>query len=221
MAALALLGASEVGLRLGGALEPLRRASLAGILPDTVWSEGELWRLVTAPLVHANLTHLTVNMALLGLSGWALEARYGRAAFLLVAGLGGVGSAAASALGNSEASLGASGAVFSVLGALWAVGVRTALLGRGRGTLVGLLLVLLALSGGPNVDTLAHLVGLGVGGVLGFGLPGVLGRALHRTEVDRGVALGAAALVLVGLGGAAANAWTLDSRTPDGETRRI
>lgn len=221
MAALALLGASEVGLRLGGAVEPLRRASLAGILPDSVWSEGELWRLVTAPLVHANLTHLAVNAALLGLSGWALEARCGRAAFLLVAGLGGLGSAAASALGNSEASLGSSGAVFSVLGALWAVGARTALLGAGRATLVGLLLVLLALSGGPRIDTLAHLTGLAVGGALGAGLPGALGRALRPAAVGRGVALAAAVLVLAGLGSAAASAWALDSATSEGETRGL
>jgi membrane associated rhomboid family serine protease len=186
-----------------------------------VWTDGELWRTVTAPLVHANLTHLTVNMALLGLSGWALEARCGRAAFLLVAGLGGLGSAAASALGNSEASLGSSGAVFAVLGALWAVGTRTALLGPGRASLVGLLLVLLALSGGPRIDTLAHLTGLAVGGALGVGLPGALGRALRQRAVDRGVAFAAAALVLVGLGSAAASAWALDSATPEGETRRL
>jgi hypothetical protein len=81
--------------------------------------------------------------------------------------------------------------------------------------------VLLALSGGPRIDTLAHLTGLAVGGALGAGLPGALGRALRPTAVGRGVALAAAVLVLAGLGSAAASAWALDSTTPEGETRGL
>jgi rhomboid protease GluP len=79
---------------------------------------GEWWRLVTSMFLHGNLIHLLVN-------GWALyqlaglfEIWLGSARLLGVYFVSGIAGSLASALISGVPSVGASGAIFGLLGAL-------------------------------------------------------------------------------------------------------
>lgn len=81
-------------------------------------ADGEWWRLLTAAFLHANPIHILFNMLMLWWFGRALEGLLGRGRFLglyLVSAL--AGSAGALLLSPEAHTLGASGAVFGILGA--------------------------------------------------------------------------------------------------------
>lgn len=81
---------------------------------------GEWWRLLTATFLHANLMHVAMNMLGLLSAGITLERIYGHRLFLLIyLGSGLLGSAASLYFSaRSGISVGASGAVFGITGAL-------------------------------------------------------------------------------------------------------
>jgi membrane associated rhomboid family serine protease len=83
-------------------------------------ADGAWWQLVTSMFTHVDLWHLAMNLFALFLFGPALERIMGRVRFLLVYFLGGLtGSVAVFWLSNPDgATLGASGALYAVLGAL-------------------------------------------------------------------------------------------------------
>jgi membrane associated rhomboid family serine protease len=81
-------------------------------------ANGEWWRLLTGAFLHASILHIAFNMLMLWWFGQALEAALGRTRFLgvyLVSAL--AGSAGALVVTPTEFTLGASGAVFGILGA--------------------------------------------------------------------------------------------------------
>lgn len=81
-------------------------------------AEGEWWRLLTAAFLHGSLIHLAFNMYFLWVIGGPMEAALGRARFIvlyLVCAL--AGSAGALFLDPDRATVGASGALFGILGA--------------------------------------------------------------------------------------------------------
>jgi membrane associated rhomboid family serine protease len=81
-------------------------------------ADGEWWRLLTAAFLHANPIHILFNMLMLWWFGRALEGLLGHGRFLglyLVSAL--AGSAGALLLSPEAHTLGASGAVFGILGA--------------------------------------------------------------------------------------------------------
>jgi membrane associated rhomboid family serine protease len=80
---------------------------------------GDWWRLITAAFLHANLIHLGFNMFALWVIGGPVEHFLGRARYLglyFVAGL--AGSAGALLQAPFAPTVGASGAIFGILGAL-------------------------------------------------------------------------------------------------------
>jgi len=80
----------------------------------------EYWRLFTSVFVHGGLIHLAVNMWCLMTIGPLIERLYGNLAYLAIFLAAGIGGAIASAATppTSKVSVGASGAIFGVLGAL-------------------------------------------------------------------------------------------------------
>jgi membrane associated rhomboid family serine protease len=85
--------------------------------PDV--DNGGWWRLLTAAFLHENIIHIGVNMLSLWFIGPAVEHYMGRARFLsvyLVAGI--AGSAGALLQAPLTYTVGASGAIFGILGAL-------------------------------------------------------------------------------------------------------
>lgn len=90
----------------------------AGVTFGPSVAAGEIYRVVTGAFLHGSLLHIGFNAYLLWQLGQMLEPQLGRSRFLAiyVAGLAG-GSAGALLLSWGAATLGASGAVFGLMGA--------------------------------------------------------------------------------------------------------
>ena len=139
--------------------------SLDGGLHAAPIAAGDWWRLVTAGFLHASVIHIGFNMLMLWWFGGPLESYLGRARFLAVYAVSLLaGSAGALLLSPDSYTVGASGAVFGILGA--------GLVLEQRGTHIfggsALLVVLLNLALGfviPNISVGGHVGGL-VGGAL-------------------------------------------------------
>ena len=130
--------------------------------------DGEWYRLVTSGFVHAGLLHLAMNLLLLYRLGETLEPALGRVRFsiLYFASLL-TGSFGALLLSPNAFTVGASGAVYGLLGAL-AVGLRSrgvSVWQSGIGSLlvVNLLITFLV----PGISIGGHLGGLVGGALLG------------------------------------------------------
>ena len=83
-------------------------------------AHGEWWRMITAAYLHAGLLHLAVNMVSLYFVGTILEQVIGRWRFALLYFASGVAGSAGALIWNPNAiTVGASGAIFGCLGALF------------------------------------------------------------------------------------------------------
>lgn len=85
-----------------------------------VWA-GEPWRILTAPFLHAGAAHLAWNVAGALLSGGPLERALGTRRFLAIYLSSAVGGSALSLLAQDAVSVGASGALFGIVGAVLAL----------------------------------------------------------------------------------------------------
>ena len=129
---------------------------------------GEWWRLVTGGFLHAGLLHLGFNMLVLYQLGSLLEPQLGRVRFsvLYLAALLG-GSFGALLLAPDVRTVGASGAVYGLMGATVAImrrrGVDVMQSGLGGLLLVNLLLTFVI----PGISIGGHVGGLVAGGIAG------------------------------------------------------
>ena len=151
--------------------------------------QGEWYRLITAAFLHASMIHLLFNMLVLWFIGAPVEQAIGRGRFLaiyIVSGL--AGSAGAIIFSPNVVTVGASGAIFGILGAALVLeGQKNYVLG---GQALGLIAVNLIFTFAiPNISIGGHIGGL-IGGALSmlafsrlgkthaiYGRPGVLGIA--------------------------------------------
>ncbi|MEV6954075.1 rhomboid family intramembrane serine protease [Streptomyces sp. NPDC051183] len=137
-------------------------------------STGEYYRLLTSVFLHVEWWHIIGNMLGLWFIGGPLEAALGRARYLavyLLSGLG--GSALVYLLTQPNApTLGASGAVFGLLGATVVLARRLRYEMRPLVTVVVLMLVMtfVPLGSGVSVSWQAHIGGLVTGALLAAGL---------------------------------------------------
>src|SRR5690348_11832916 len=133
---------------------------------------GEWWRLITAMFLHAGILHIGFNGYALLIFGPQIERFYGWARFLAIYFLGGILGSIASFAFSPADSVGASGAVFALLGAMGAFfWLHRRLLGSLARTMLwnalaiaGLNLVL-GLTQAGAIDNWAHGGGL-IGGVI-------------------------------------------------------
>jgi membrane associated rhomboid family serine protease len=89
-----------------------------GVLYGPQVAHGDWWRLITAAFLHYGPFHLGMNMLALWWFGQPVEAYLGRARFLLLYLVSGLaGSAGALVMTPTAATVGASGAIFGILGA--------------------------------------------------------------------------------------------------------
>lgn len=168
--------------------DPEGLVAAGGNLPALTLN-GEPWRLLTAMFLHGGLIHLAMNMICLWPGGRQAEYLFGRKNFLaiyLIAGLlGGIVSAARTTM---IVSVGASGAVFGVFGAIFAYllahrdqlepTVRSKQL-KSMGSFMGLNLILGITAAG--IDMAAHVGGF----VAGFLIAYVAERRLDLTDQER------------------------------------
>ncbi len=133
----------------------------------------QIWRFVTAIFLHADMLHILYNMFALALFGSILEALIGSRKFLIVFFATGI-IANIIAVNFYDSSLGASGAIYGILGALiiirptmmvWAFGFPMPMFLAGVLWVAGGVLGVLMPS---NVGDIAHLSGIFTGILFGF-----------------------------------------------------
>lgn len=176
--------ATDQGMTLGHGLLWNRQGSWVAMEPIGV-AHGEWWRIVTGGFLHAGLLHLGMNMLLLWLLGSQLEAVLGRARFasLYLACLVG-GSLGALWVSPTTGTVGASGAVFGLMGAA-VVAQRRSGIDVWRNGIGGLVVVNLLLTFAvPGIAIGAHVGGLVAGvavGALVFALDRAIGSSWAGT----------------------------------------
>lgn len=182
------------GDQLVGRLDLIGRAFDPGQFGLVGVAEGEWYRLVTAMFLHQAVPHIAFNMLSLWWLGPSLEAALGRTRYLALYLLSGLGGSALSYLlaAQNQPSLGASGAIFGLLGA-------TAVLMRRLNQDMKPVLILLALNLAftflwPNISWQAHVGGLVVGAAVAYGM--VHAPRARRTLVQA-LTCGAALLAVV------------------------
>ena len=166
---------------------------------------GQPWRIVTAAFVHAGLLHIAMNMVALWSSGRVIERIFGgwrfAAMYLCAAIAGGVASVG---MHPQTVSVGASGAVFGIYGALAAFLLREhgsipvpvlRRLGRVAATFV-IYNIVYGFSQ-PAIDNAAHVGGLCGGALAGAWLarPLVAGRPAAPARIFAALVIAAGALV--------------------------
>jgi membrane associated rhomboid family serine protease len=155
-----------------------------GAKTNDLLRRGEWFRLVTPVFIHAGFFHLLLNSYALWMVGPQVEKLYGSARFLLIYLLSGVGGVAGSFLGQmifhrpDALSVGASGAIFGLFGALAVFvykyrnelppGFRRAL---GAGVLPVIVINLVIGFSFPFIDNAAHIGGLITGAALALVIP--------------------------------------------------
>ncbi|HJD32782.1 MAG TPA: rhomboid family intramembrane serine protease [Candidatus Eisenbergiella stercorigallinarum] len=137
---------------------------------------GEYYRLVTAMFLHADISHLANNMILLYFGGEIVEKTVGRIRYLILFFLSGICGNLFSAVyelstGSFYESIGASGAVFGLVGGLFYLVLAKK--GRAAGMSVQRMVLMIALSlysgfQSVMVNNAAHLGGLLGGFLLAF-----------------------------------------------------
>ncbi len=135
-------------------------------------AQGEYWRLLTATFLHSDLMHIAFNGFALYLFGPALERIFGTPRFLTIYFLSGLAGSIASYTFSPSPAVGASGAIFGIIGALavfYYLG-RDILGDAGQQQLRSMLVIIglnifLGLTPGSSIDNFGHLGGL-IGGAL-------------------------------------------------------
>jgi membrane associated rhomboid family serine protease len=150
-------------------------------------AEGEWWRMVTAAFLHGNLIHLGLNMLMLWWIGGPVEEALGRGRFIALYFASALAGSAGALIASPNAfTVGASGAIFGILGAAL-VFERQGLHVLGGSALSIIVLNLVLTFAVPNISIGGHLGGLAGGALCGlalsrfgrghafYGRPGLLG----------------------------------------------
>ncbi len=174
---------------------------------DLILRANQWWRLVSAGFLHANAVHLAVNLyALLNL-GPLIEGLWGPRRFLVIYTLALVGGSLASLATTIPVSVGASGAIFGLFGALavFAIRHRRLIAPRARVPLLLNLAAILAANVAlgialPFIDNAAHAGGFAAGalGALVLRPVRVLGPSGGIAELAARVASALAVAAVVG-----------------------
>jgi membrane associated rhomboid family serine protease len=181
-----------------------------GVLFGPLLEQGEWWRLVTAAFLHYGPVHLLLNMVALYWFGSLLEERIGSGRYLLLYLASGIAGSAGALLwsnGFLTPTVGASGAIFGILGAgLVLERQRDYVFG---GSALGVIVI--------NFVFTFSISGISKGGHIG-GLVGGIICALGLTRFGRGHAaygrpglLGAATILFVGVASIAIAYWRVTS----------
>jgi membrane associated rhomboid family serine protease len=162
----------------------------------TIHFEHEYWRLVTSGFIHENLLHIGFNMYLLYLLGMMLEPAIGTTRFVLIYFTALLAGSFGVMIATAAPSLGASGAVFGLMGAA-AVELRARRLSVWQSGIGGLIAINLVLSFSlANISVGAH-----VGGLIGGALAALAIRAADERKLPLlgyAACLGLAALSVAG-----------------------
>jgi rhomboid protease GluP len=133
---------------------------------------GQWWRLVTAGFLHGGLLHIFMNSWVLFSVGAQVEETYGTARFLVLYFVSNVLGFYASTLWSPYLSIGASAALFGLIGAMIAAGMRsnTSMGAAIKAQYTQWVIYMLVIGLLPffNIDTAAHIGGLAGGFALAW-----------------------------------------------------
>jgi membrane associated rhomboid family serine protease len=176
-----------------------------GVLWAPFVADGDWWRLLTAAFLHYGPFHLLLNMLGLWWFGTLLEQRIGSGRYLLIYVVSGLaGSAGALVISPNSPTVGASGAIFGILGAGLVLEQQRDYVfgGSALGVIVANLVLTFAWSG--NISVGGHIGGL-IGGALSTLVLSRFGRG--SAAYGRAGILGIAGIVTVGVISVAVAYW--------------
>jgi membrane associated rhomboid family serine protease len=154
------------GIYQNGSLQQVSSTGPYAAIGTVGVQNGEWWRLITSGFLHYGFLHIGLNMFSLYFAGSILEQVIGHWRFLLLYVVSGIaGSAGALYWSPNAATVGASGAIFGVLGALLVL-ERRGHIGTG-GQVLGLIVLNL-------IITFAYSSSISVGGHIGGLIAGIL-----------------------------------------------
>ncbi len=160
---------------------------------------GDYWRFVTSMFAHSDIIHLAMNMACLYFFGQMTEYFFGKAKFVAIYFLSGLAGAAFSAYFSDYSALGASGAIFGVVGANFYM--LTKMNGETKKRFASDLITFVVLNIGfaalnSGIDQAAHIGGL-IGGIIsGFAFGHIDEKILSAKQLIRATA-GIAAIAII------------------------
>lgn len=147
---------------------------------------GEIFRLITSTFLHASLLHLLFNMYALYIIGNQLESYIGKIKFLVVYLVSAISGSLMSCVFTTGISVGASGAIFGLLGSLLYFGYHYRLyLGSVlKSQIIPLILINLIFGFmDPRIDNAAHIGGL-IGGYLTTMALGIKGKSSKSDRIN-------------------------------------
>lgn len=148
-------------------------------------THGEPYRLITGIFLHANIVHILFNMYALYIIGMQLESFLGKGKFLAVYLLSGLAGSMLSIFMSTGFSVGASGAIFGLLGSLLYFGYhyRVYLDTVIKSQIIPLIVINLLIGLMPGIDNWAHIGGL-IGGVLATMAVGVKYKSTNFEKIN-------------------------------------
>jgi len=152
---------------------------------------GEVYRLITAAFLHASIFHLLFNLYALYIIGNQVENYIGKFKFLIVYLISAISGSLMSCIFNTSISVGASGAIFGLLGSLLYFGYHFRLyLGSVLKTQIIPLIILNLCLGflDSSIDNAAHIGGL-IGGYLSTMALGINGKSNKSDKINGTIVL--------------------------------
>ncbi len=181
-------------------------------VPELGVAHGQWWRIVTGGFLHESLIHIGFNMYVLYVLGTQLEPVLGRVKFGAIYGVSLLtGSLGALLVSPHAVTVGASGAVFGIMGAT-AVEMRARqipLMQSGVGTLIAINLVISFTI--PGISWGGH-----VGGLIGGALATVLLQLGDRRRAPALALAGCAVIAAAAVAGSIATAKSSEVESPAG-----
>ena len=150
-----------------------RALQMLGMTHGFAWAYGHWWTLVTSIYLHGSLLHILFNVLWIRQLGPAVEDLYGRARLVIIFTVAGVAGFVVSNMISGFPTVGASGSIFGLLGAMVAYGRKRggtfgAMVLRQYGQWALIMFVFGLLM--PGVNNWAHGGGFAGGLVAGFAL---------------------------------------------------
>jgi len=160
---------------------------LFGLHPELV-KVGEYYRIFTCMFMHANITHLLFNMYALYIVGSQIESFFNKIKYIIIYLLSGIFGCLLSMIFTNSWSVGASGAIFGLLGSMLYFGYHHRMyLGTVIKSQIIPVIIINLLIGftSSNIDNAAHIGGL-IGGILSSMIVGVNDK-LDKTDRINGI----------------------------------
>ncbi len=166
-------------------IDSLTLYKFGGVFKTSIKS-GQIFRLLTGTFLHAGIVHLIVNMYSLYVVGTQLETFLGKKKFLVVYLASAISGSLMSCVFSSYLSVGASGAIFGLLGSMLYFGYHYRLyLGNAlKAQIIPIIVINLALGFlMSGIDSAAHIGGL-VGGYLITSAVGITGKSTKKDQIN-------------------------------------